>query len=281
MGRAQKLKKQRKKEKADTEKRISEQRKITLTTIVTIVMVIIGGFWLNNWYQNSKNLETTRQVVMHTNFGDVKLALYTDKAPKTVENFIGLAQSDYYNDTLFHRVIPDFMIQGGDPLSKDDDPTNDGTGGEDIWGGKFEDEINPWSLGLDEETISALQSSGYVFRSDIESMKMKPGVIAMANSGPNTNGSQFFIVTNEDQPHLDGRHTVFGEVIEGMDVVLAMSQVETDEADRPKEVVKIESIEVMETPTTAMESDLSNTSTAQPVEVDNSAGVEIENISFE
>jgi len=281
MGRAQKLKKQRKQEKLASEQRISQQRKITLTTIVTIILVVIGGFWLNSWYQNNKNSQTASQVVMHTNFGDIKLALYSDKAPKTVENFVGLAQSGYYNDTLFHRIISDFMIQGGDPLSKDDDPTNDGTGGEDMWGGKFEDEINPWSLGLEEEVISSLQASGYVYRSDLESIKMKPGVIAMANSGPNTNGSQFFIVTTKDQPHLDGRHTVFGEVIEGMDVVLAMSQVETDETDRPKEVVKIDSIEVLEAPVTNTETDLSEPMGVTPVEVDNTLGVEIENISFE
>jgi cyclophilin family peptidyl-prolyl cis-trans isomerase len=108
------------------------------------------------------------------------------------------------------------MIQGGDPLSKDDDPSNDGTGGP---GYEFEDEINPESLGLSSEAVASLESQGYSYNRDLTSIKMEKGVIAMANSGPATNGSQFFIVTTQAQPHLDGRHTVFGRVKTGLEEV--------------------------------------------------------------
>lgn len=282
MGRAQKLKQQRKQEKMANEKRLSDQRKVTLTTIVTIILVIAGGFWLNNWYQKNKIAdESASQVVMHTSQGDIKLALFKEKAPKTVENFLGLVKNGYYNGTKFHRVIADFMIQGGDPLSRDEDPNNDGTGGEDFWGGKFADEINPWSLGLDEETISLLQESGYVYRDDLSSEKMRPGVIAMANSGPNTNGSQFFIVTTKDQPHLDGRHTVFGEVVEGMDVVMAIQNLEVGDNDRPITDVIVESIDILSDVSDMQESDQSLPFTVETVEGDNSSAVQLEEISFE
>jgi len=282
MGKAQKLKKLRKQEKIDRERKSAERSKITLITVLTVILVILGGFWLNDWYQKRMaDANSADQAIIHTNMGDITVALFSDKAPKTVENFIGLAKSGYYNGTSFHRVIPDFMIQGGDSLSRDDDPTNDGTGGESIWGGKFEDEINPWSLGLDEATISALQDSGYVYRNDLQSEKMTPGVIAMANSGPNTNGSQFFIVTSQDQPHLDGRHTVFGRVLSGMDVVDQISRVETDENDRPLQKVEILSVELIKNANETIESDQSLPITVEPVETDTSTGVEISDISFE
>ena len=132
-----------------------------------------------------------------------------------------LAGENFYNETKFHRVISDFMIQGGDPLSKDGDPSNDGTGGP---GYKFEDEMNPISLGLDEATIQEYEAGGYIYDYNLNSHKMEVGVLAMANSGPNTNGSQFFIVTESSQPHLDGKHTVFGKVLEGMEVVRSIEQ---------------------------------------------------------
>lgn len=160
--------------------------------------------------------KANRIAVIETEKGNIKLELYTNDAPKTVENFVKLANEKFYDGTKFHRVVPHFVIQGGDPLSKDDDPSNDGTGGP---GYKFEDEINPWSLGLDEKTIKLYESEGYKYRKDLRSHKVTVGSVAMANSGPNTNGSQFFIVTEKDQPSLDGRYTVFGRVIEGMDVV--------------------------------------------------------------
>lgn len=131
-----------------------------------------------------------RMAIMRTNFGDIKLELFEKDAPITVENFVKLSKSGFYNKTKFHRVIKDFMIQGGDPNSKDNDSSNDGFGG-----------------------------PGYVFKDEINNHKLLNGILAMANSGPNTNGSQFFIVTAESTPWLDGKHTVFGKVLEGMDVV--------------------------------------------------------------
>jgi len=162
-----------------------------------------------------------RVVIIETDKGNIKLELYASDAPRTVENFVKLANENFYNGTKFHRVISDFMIQGGDPLSKDDDPSNDGTGGP---GYKFEDEMNPISLGLDEVTIKRYEAGGYEYDYNLNSHKMEVGVLAMANSGPNTNGSQFFIVTESPQPHLDGKHTVFGKVLEGMDVVRSIEQ---------------------------------------------------------
>lgn len=151
-------------------------------------------------------------VTMKTNMGDIKLELYADKTPKTVENFIGLAKDGKYDNIPFHRVIEGFMIQGGDYENQN------GTGGKSIWGTEFEDEIVP----------------------ELSNVR---GVISMANRGPNTNGSQFFIV-QQDAAYLDGRHTVFGHVTEGMDIVDKIAGVPTDMMDRPLEPVVIESIEL-------------------------------------
>ncbi len=153
-------------------------------------------------------------AVIETDTGNIRLELYTQNAPKTVANFISLINKGFYNGLKFHRVIPDFMIQGGDPKG-------DGTGGP---GYVFADEINPWSLGLSEDAIKALELEGYKYTRDLNSYKMTAGALAMANVGPGTNGSQFFIVTEQAQPHLDGRHTVFGRVVEGMDVVRQIQQ---------------------------------------------------------
>ena len=133
-----------------------------------------------------------------TELGDIVIELFADKAPKTVNNFVFLAREGYYDGVTFHRVIKDFMVQGGDP-------TGTGSGGP---GYKFADEFHP-----------ALKHDG-------------PGVLSMANAGPSTNGSQFFI-THRDTPHLDGRHTVFGRVIEGMDVVLAIPERDPGSARQP------------------------------------------------
>ena len=182
-------------------------------------------------------------AVMHTNMGDIKIKLFPEKAPKTVENFVTHSKNGYYNGLKFHRVINDFMIQGGDPRGN-------GTGGESIWGGSFPDEFDP----------------------ELHNLR---GALSMANSGPNTNGSQFFIVQAREvpanmleqmrdledngfpaditaayealggTPWLDFRHTVFGQVTEGMDVVDAIAAVETVN-DVPRSDVIIESIEVTE-----------------------------------
>lgn len=159
-----------------------------------------------------------RQAVIKTDLGEIKLALYPDEAPKTVENFRLLAEKGYYKDVIFHRVIKNFMIQTGDP-------TGTGRGGESAFGQPFVDEFNKH--------------------------KIVAGTLAMANKGPNTNGSQFFIVTEAAQPHLDGRHTVFGQVIEGMEVVKKIAAVEVDAGDKPLEAVKIQSISIEPASTTS------------------------------
>lgn len=152
--------------------------------------------------------------------GDIVLELYPKVAPKTVANFVKLAQDKFYDGTKFHRVIADFMIQGGDPLSKTDDPRV-GTGGP---GYTFEDEINFKSLGAPDDLIAQYEALGYKYNNSLQSLPVDPGYIAMANAGPNTNGSQFFIVTTKPQQHLYGKHTVFGKVVSGMDVVLKIKQ---------------------------------------------------------
>jgi cyclophilin family peptidyl-prolyl cis-trans isomerase len=148
------------------------------------------------------------QATLHTNHGAIELELFDGDAPKTVENFRKLAEDGFYNGVIFHRIIPDFMIQGGDP-------TGTGSGGP---GYSFEDEFNDHPIAR--------------------------GALAMANAGPNTNGSQFFIVTAEACPWLDGKHTVFGQVTGGMDVVNAISSTETGPNDRPREDVVIERIDL-------------------------------------
>ncbi len=145
-------------------------------------------------------LSGKHHVVIKTSMGDMTLELDADKAPKTVTNFITLAKSGYYNGLTFHRVIPRFMIQGGDP-------SGDGTGGASVFGASFEDEIND--------------------------QKLVRGAIAMANRGPDTNGSQFFIVQAESTPWLDGRHTVFGHVTAGDKVIDDIAAVKRDENDMP------------------------------------------------
>ncbi|WP_144513958.1 peptidylprolyl isomerase [Bacillus sp. FJAT-22090] len=179
-------------------------------------------------------------VVMHTSMGDVKIKLFPEYAPKTVENFLTHAENGYYDGVIFHRIIEDFMIQGGDP-------TGTGMGGESIYGEEFEDEFSMNLFNL-------------------------RGALSMANAGPNTNGSQFFIVQTSQlrataeklkaggwpeeiadayaklggTPDLDHKHTVFGQVIEGMDVVDQMAAVETGAQDKPVKDITIDSIEVIQ-----------------------------------
>ena len=148
------------------------------------------------------------QMTMTTNHGDIVLELFDDDAPKTVDNFRKLAEDGYYDGLIFHRVIPDFMIQGGCPQGT-------GTGG-----------------------------PGYTFKDEINDHKIVRGALAMANAGPNTNGSQFFIVTVQSAEWLDGKHTVFGEVTEGMDVVDTISQLPRDGRDRPLQEARIERLAV-------------------------------------
>ena len=139
------------------------------------------------------------QATIQTNHGLINLELFPDDAPKTVANFVKLANDGFYDGVVFHRVIPDFMIQGGDP-------TGTGSGG-----------------------------PGYSFEDEFNDHKVERGALAMANAGPNTNGSQFFIVTIGEAGWLDGKHTVFGEVVDGMDVVDAIEGTATGPGDRPLE----------------------------------------------
>jgi peptidyl-prolyl cis-trans isomerase B (cyclophilin B) len=147
-------------------------------------------------------------ATLQTNHGAIAVELFDEDAPKTVDNFVKLARDGFYDGVIFHRVIPDFMIQGGDP-------TGTGTGG-----------------------------PGYTFEDEINDHKVERGALAMANAGPHTNGSQFFVVTTQAAPWLDGKHTVFGRVTEGMDVVDGISEVETGANDKPREPVTIESVEL-------------------------------------
>ena len=184
--------------------------------------------------------QTGPKATIKTNRGEIVIQLFPEQAPKTVENFIGLAKKAYYDGVIFHRVIPDFMIQGGDP-------TGTGMGGESFYGGKFEDEFSKELFNL-------------------------RGALSMANAGPNTNGSQFFIVNNQNvpanmvsqmasagypeeiieayrqggTPWLDFRHSIFGQVIEGMDVVDEIANVQRGPQDRPVHDVVIETIEITE-----------------------------------
>jgi peptidylprolyl isomerase len=152
------------------------------------------------------------RVVLETNQGNIEIKLFPEIAPKTVENFVGLINKGYYNGIIFHRVIKDFMIQGGDP-------TGTGMGGASLWGQPFEDEVSR-SVGFD-----------------------KPGLLAMANAGPGTNGSQFFITT-VPTPWLNMKHTIFGEVVAGYDVVQKIEAVKVGPGDKPVQVQKIIKVSV-------------------------------------
>lgn len=153
-------------------------------------------------------------VTLHTNHGDITLEIFEDKVPKTAKNFVELAKKGYYDGTIFHRIIADFMIQGGDP-------TGTGRGGESIYGERFEDEFHP-------------------------ELSHKKGFISMANAGPDTNGSQFFIVHAPETNYLDGRHSVFGQVVRGIEIVDTIALVPTDSGDRPFKKVEIVKVTIIE-----------------------------------
>lgn len=169
----------------------------------SVIREIISGERLTN---SEKIINDNKQVLVkfETNLGNIEIELYPNKAPKTVENFVKLAEYGFYDDTKFHRVIKGFMIQGGDPFTKDENSSIYGTGG-----------------------------PGYKFADEINDLPMVRGMIAMANSGPDTNGSQFFIITAEETPWLIGNHTVFGKVIFGMDVVDIIEKTKTGANDLP------------------------------------------------
>ncbi|MCH8741754.1 peptidylprolyl isomerase [Patescibacteria group bacterium] len=192
--------------------------------LLILIILIFGGYFFlardGGKESTDNNIVTSPKAdmiaIMQTNFGEIKLELFTSAAPETVENFIKLAESGFYDGTKFHRVIKGFMIQGGDPFSKDNSLKDKwGTGG-----------------------------PGYTFSDEIHSNNHNvKGTIAMANAGPNTNGSQFFINT-VDNNHLDAKHTVFGKVIEGIDVVESIENVTTEGPNRPIDDIIVESIKI-------------------------------------
>ena len=181
-------------EKADSTKTVAKTATTTLDSLMNL--------------QGNEKL----YAVIQTNMGTIELQLFAKEAPKTVRNFAGLATEGFYNGIIFHRVIKNFMIQGGDP-------TGTGRGGQSIYGGPFADEFSP----------------SYQFD--------KPGVLAMANAGPNTNQSQFFITT-VPTPWLNLKHTIFGQVVKGMDVVDAIDATPTDNMDRPINQVVMEKVTI-------------------------------------
>jgi len=192
-------------------------------TLALLLFALIAGCYAQNTNQKNNKGKTMTEsqekkeqkvvAVMKTTMGEIEIELFDKLTPKTVNNFVGLANKGYYNGVIFHRVIDNFMIQGGDP-------TGTGRGGESIYGKKFEDEI-----------VSTLRHDG-------------AGILSMANAGPNTNGSQFFI-TLVATPWLDGKHTVFGKVISGMEIVQAIGKVATTKPyDKPVTDVKMIEVKI-------------------------------------
>ena len=192
---------------------------------VILIIVVIGGIWFFTRGGDeavapvdNEDIKKTMTATLHTNKGDITIEFFEDQAPNTVANFTKLAKEGFYNGTKFHRVIKDFMIQGGDPLTKDDTK-------KDLWG---------------------TGGPGYAFADEIgPTNKNDVGTISMANAGPNTNGSQFFINVNPNN-FLDGKHTVFGRVTKGMEVVEVIENAPADSSDRPIANVVIESISIEE-----------------------------------
>jgi len=210
--------------------------KLTILSMI-VLAIIVGGYFLvrgDSGFLSSGdegdedqtaslsvpfNERDMTKATIKTEKGDIVLEIYPTKAPKTTEVFATLAINGFYDGIKFHRVEKDFVVQGGDPLTKELplDDSRIGSGGP---GFTFEDEINLKFLGAPDEVITQLEARGYQYRDDLDSIPIDTGVIAMANSGPNTNGSQFFIVLNREKAgHLNGLHTVFGKVVEGMDIV--------------------------------------------------------------
>ena len=204
-----------------------DKKILTLIILIVVAILLIMGIVLlgdneptnqnKNMSEDQKTTTTTEtQAVIKTNLGDITIKFYNEDSPKTVANFVKLAKEGFYDGTKFHRVIKDFMIQGGDPLTKNDDL-------KDRWG---------------------TGDPGYKFDDEMNNHPLVAGSLAMANSGPNTNGSQFFIVTAQSTRWLDGKHTNFGEVIDGMDIVSQIENTETEGPDRPANDIVINSIEL-------------------------------------
>ncbi|MDP3996713.1 MAG: peptidylprolyl isomerase [bacterium] len=222
---------------------------IILVLILVAALAVIWGasYFFRTSEKNDSHLPTGgirasklySGATLKTNKGDITIEFLSRNAPKTVSNFIKLAESGFYDGVKFHRVDPGFMIQGGDPLTKDESKKDRwGTGDP---GYKFNDEINWQSLGIPVND-QALLRGGYSSVPGIESVRLTRGIMAMANSGPNTNGSQFFIITASETPWLNGKHTGFARVTNGMEVVDAISKVGRDVREAPIEPVVIEKV---------------------------------------
>lgn len=196
-----------------------------LAVALALVAVALGAWWYfadgakdSKQVMEQKNGDAVARswggATLKTNYGSIVISFLTDKAPKTVANFVKLAEDGFYDGTQFHRVIYDFMIQGGDPLSKDDEK-------KDFWG---------------------TGGPGYQFGDEINDEKFVRGAVAMANSGPNTNGSQFFIVTAKETPWLLGKHTIFAKITGGLEVALAISRADVGERDLPRAPIIVEKV---------------------------------------
>lgn len=201
--------------------------------VVVIVLIILFPFY--NKVTKERAMNKDNVAVFHTTMGDITVELYKTDAPNTVNNFVKLSSQGFYDGLLFHRVIKSFMIQGGDPKG-------DGTGG-----------------------------PGYQFDDEPTDHKIVAGTLAMANSGPNTNGSQFFIVTEQAQTHLDGKYNVFGKVLSGLDIAVKISEVAVDGNDKPIEDVKINSIEIQSRKLAATEEATSDSTSVNTVGSDASS----------
>uniref|UniRef100_A0A7C4M2T6 Peptidyl-prolyl cis-trans isomerase n=1 Tax=candidate division CPR3 bacterium TaxID=2268181 RepID=A0A7C4M2T6_UNCC3 len=206
-------------------KKIKKAIKISALTLLVLAILGSGYFTWNKYYKKTstegdKKVENNENInnqiaIIETNQGVIKIELFKSEAPKTVENFVKLANEGFYNGVKFHRVIKDFMIQGGDPLSKDESK-------KDLWG---------------------TGDPGYKFDDEPVNRDYKRGIVAMANSGPNTNGSQFFIM-HQDNLSLPKSYTIFGNVIEGIEIVDKIANTQTNEKDQPLENMTIEKITI-------------------------------------
>jgi len=249
------------------EKRKKKKKKFfKLSVIIILILAILGGggYYAKKHYFNKKTNNTGEQkvtqnidnqiAVLDTNQGIIKFKLLASAAPKTVENFVKLAKEGFYDGTRFHRVIKDFMIQGGDPLSKD------------------ESKIDQWGTG----------DPGYKFNDEPVVGDYTPGTVAMANSGPNTNGSQFFIMAGDwSGGKLAKSYNIFGSVVSGMDVVAKINAVKTNSSDRPEQDVIINKITIEMDNATATTPQINATSDngspiqVSPVQVETSNGVPV------
>lgn len=189
--------------------------KYVIAGAVALVLITAGLMFSST---GTKNNNKNMHVTLKTNMGDMTLELYQDKAPKTVANFIKLAKEGYYDGTKFHRVIHDFMIQGGDPQTKDDAL------------------MNKWGTG----------GPGYQFENENDKGNYTRGILAMANAGPNTNGSQFFIVTAENVAWFNSGYSIFGKITDGVETLMKIDGVKTNGSDRPLSPVVVEKVVVSE-----------------------------------